>query len=416
MQFLFHTLSLTSSGGSRVVCDLASYLCEQGHDVTIVLDRNRIAFPLNPKVKVLLLKEYKLKDITPLYSGDTQAFQKHSDKKNKKTKKQKLRHKYKLIDSINEWKKYLLKILTYPSKKIAIKKLIEEINPDLVISHNMYYFLEHYLFYKGRNFCVVLHNSPNQVFIDRTVKTLLPLSYYYNETHCIGVSKGVSQEMLELFPKATVSTVYNPVDLDNIKALSTCEIPKSFIDKKYIVTVSSLAPGKRIDRTIKAFNQLQDDNINLVILGEGEEKASLMKLVDELGISHRVEFLGFIENPKPYMKHAQMLSFTSDYEGLGLVLVEALACGTPVLSTNCPSGPDEVLTGPLKQYLIEIKGRSEKDIVNDIAVTMKNILESPPKIMPNQIAQFSKERIVSSWESIAKRSNHGDKRKSYEIS
>lgn len=409
MQFLFHTLSLTSSGGSRVVCNLASYLCEQGHDVTIVLDRNRVAFPLHPKVKVLLLKEFKLKNITPLYTGDTQAFKKHSEKKNKKPKKVKLRHKYKVIDSINEWKKYLLKVLTYPSKKIVISKLIKEIKPDLVISHNMYYFLEHYLFYNGENFCVVLHNSPNQVFIDRTVKTLLPLSYYYNGTHCIGVSRGVSQEMIELFPKANISTVYNPLDFDKIEELSNFDVPDSLKNKNYIITVSSLAPGKRIDRTIKAFNKLKDNDLHLIILGEGEEKKSLIKLVEDLGISHKVEFLGFIENPKPYMKHAKMLSFTSDYEGLGLVLVEALACGTPVLSTNCPSGPDEILKGPLKKYLIEMKDRSESDIVDDIAVTMSNILESPPQIIPEQISQFSKESIVSSWESIAKRSAHSEK-------
>ncbi|ELV8635037.1 hypothetical protein QNE29_003369, partial [Vibrio vulnificus] len=89
MNFLFHTLSLTSSGGSRVLCNLATYLSERGHNVTIILERNRIAFPIHKNVKVLLLNEFGIKNITPKVQGDTEAFQNHIAKKKEKNKERK---------------------------------------------------------------------------------------------------------------------------------------------------------------------------------------------------------------------------------------------------------------------------------------------------------------------------------------
>ncbi|WP_217909381.1 hypothetical protein, partial [Vibrio vulnificus] len=109
-----------------------------------------------------------------------------------------------------------------------------------------YYFLEHYLFYNGTNFCITLHNSPNQVFIDRTVKSIFPISFFFNNRNCISVSKGVEKEMRALFPNSINQTIYNPLDVTEINKLSLEEIPNFFKDNKYIVTVSSLAPGKRI--------------------------------------------------------------------------------------------------------------------------------------------------------------------------
>ncbi|EJB8415334.1 TPA: glycosyltransferase [Vibrio vulnificus] len=408
MQFLFHTTSLASSGGSRVICNLASYLCDNGHKVTIVLDRNRIAFPINPNVRVILLKSLKIKDITPKTKGDTLQYKEHVTKKKQRNKKPKLRHKYKLINSINEWRRYLLKLLTFPSKYLVMKKLLNELKPNLVISHNMYYFLEHYAFYRKRNFCVVLHNSPNQVFIDRTVKSLFPISFFYKETMCIGVSKGVEQEMRILFPDSTNRTIYNPLDVDEIKFLSSEKVPDFFINNRYIVTVSSLAPGKRIDRTIKALGRLKDPDIKLVIIGEGEERKHLELLTKTLNLDRRVIFTGYIENPLPYMKNAELLSFTSDYEGFGLVLIEALACNTPIVSTDCPSGPNEILIDELKKYLIDIKNRHEEDIIDDLSHAMEQILLSPPEITYNHIKRFDKKEIVCQWEKLALRVNEND--------
>ncbi|MBG0754843.1 hypothetical protein BOO21_05665 [Vibrio cidicii] len=136
------------------------------------------------------------------------------------------------------------------------------------------------------------------------------------------------------------------------------------------------------------------------MFGDGEEKANLEKLALTLGVSERVLFTGFIENPWPYMKHAEFMSFTSNYEGFGQVLVECLATGTPVVSTNCQSGPAEILVGELSQYLVDIKDRDECAIVNDLSNMFNEILNNPPTITNDAIKRFSKEHTVRQWESL----------------
>ncbi len=120
MHFLFHSLSLTSSGGSRVITNLSNYLVEEGHQVSIIIDRNRVAFPLHKEVKVYHLKTFTIKDVTPKVVGDTSHFQKHVEKKTtKKPKKKKLREHSEFISNINEWKRYLLKVISFPIKKLT---------------------------------------------------------------------------------------------------------------------------------------------------------------------------------------------------------------------------------------------------------------------------------------------------------
>jgi len=403
MNFLFHTLSLTSSGGSRVIINLSNYLAENGHNIAIIIDRNRIAFPVHKNVKIYHLTNFKLKDVTPAYQGDTDHFQSHIKQKTEKKSKQKklkLRDKYPAIQSINEWKKYLLKLLTFPSKYFVMKDFLSDFKPDKIASHNMYYFLEHYFFYPKDKLQIVLHNSPKQVFIDRTVKSILPISSFFKNRVCVGVSKGVSEEMKSIFPviSSLPSTVYNPLDFEQIRRMANDELPDFYKNNQYIVTVSSLAPGKRIERTIHSFSMLNNKDIYLVILGSGEEEKRLRALCDELQITERVMFLGFIENPLPYMKHARLLSFTSDYEGLGLVLVEALACGTPVISTDCPHGPSEILTGSLSSFLVPINDRSEENIHNDLSSCMEKVLRSKVEIDDSLIEKFDRNYIVKQWE------------------
>jgi glycosyltransferase involved in cell wall biosynthesis len=119
-----------------------------------------------------------------------------------------------------------------------------------------------------------------------------------------------------------------------------------------IIAVGKLKPQKDFETLIKAFAKVRTKfKARLIILGEGPMLSDLNLLVEKLNITDDVIFEGFVQNPFKYMRNADLFVLSSKYEGLPGVLVQALACGCPVVSTDCPSGPREILEngryGPL---------------------------------------------------------------------
>ncbi len=111
-----------------------------------------------------------------------------------------------------------------------------------------------------------------------------------------------------------------------------------------ILGVGELGMRKDFSTLIRAFARLRAQRqARLVILGKGRQRDELLALATELGVASDVDLVGFQPNPYAYMQHAALFAFTSLWEGLGFVLIEALALGTPVVSTDCPSGPREIL-------------------------------------------------------------------------
>jgi glycosyltransferase involved in cell wall biosynthesis len=111
-----------------------------------------------------------------------------------------------------------------------------------------------------------------------------------------------------------------------------------------ILGVGRLTVQKDFPTLIRAFARVrQKRNARLLILGEGELRSELNALVAELGLQADVALPGFVENPFVFMRHASLFVLSSAWEGFGNVLVEAMACGMPVVSTDCPSGPAEIL-------------------------------------------------------------------------
>ncbi len=140
-------------------------------------------------------------------------------------------------------------------------------------------------------------------------------------------------------------TLYNAFDFDRIRAMSLQAVP-GLPAGPYIVSVARLEESQKDFATLlRAYAELASKRLpeDLVIVGDGPSRHALEALARELGILDRVQFVGFQANPFAWMRHARLMAFSSKMEGLGNVLIEALAVGQVVVSTDCPVGPREML-------------------------------------------------------------------------
>lgn len=166
----------------------------------------------------------------------------------------------------------------------------------------------------------------------------------------IAVSNGAAADQARFadVDAGLITTIYNPVvnpKLDRCRVLDQREADLLWSRAKYrIISAGNLKPQKNQALLLRAMKLLsQRLDVHLVILGEGQLRASLEQLAAELGITDRVTLPGFKAQPAPYFLSADMFALSSDWEGLPTVLIEALAAGTPIVSTDCPSGPREIL-------------------------------------------------------------------------
>ena len=167
----------------------------------------------------------------------------------------------------------------------------------------------------------------------------------------VAVSEGVARDLVSALgiPAAKVSVIPNPVVDDALREAAAAPPGHPwFADPaaRVFLAAGRLTPQKDFATLLRAFRLLRETTeARLVILGEGEERARLEAQVEELGLTRDVALPGFVENPYACMSRAAAFVLSSRWEGLPTVLIEALACGCPVVATDCPSGPREILGG-----------------------------------------------------------------------
>jgi glycosyltransferase involved in cell wall biosynthesis len=221
----------------------------------------------------------------------------------------------------------------------------------------------------------------------RAVKWWLLNQAYRTADRVVAVSDGVRNGLLESHHLSAqqVVTIHNPVDRDRIERLSTEPLPPNWNPaERHIVAVGRLGPEKDFSTLIESVRILLQQNefgdVRMWILGEGLLREQLTAEITAAGLSQHVLLRGFVVNPYPAIRHAAVLALSSRHEGLPGAILEAMTLGTPVVSTDCKSGPAELLAGGRFGTLVPV-GTPER-----LAAGLAEVLRDPAEARAKAVA------------------------------
>lgn len=219
----------------------------------------------------------------------------------------------------------------------------------------------------------------------------LKIRHTYENRNVVAVSAAVLRDLSDTLniQLRRKTVIHNPFDIAEIQRLA--DTPFNMQGKDYIIHVGRFHEHKRHDRLLRAY-ALSHIDAPLVMMGNGSDTRiqQLKQLAAELGIEHKIIIRPFEANPYPWIKGARLLVLSSDCEGFGNVLVESIICQTPPVSTNCPGGPAEILTGPLSRGLSELNDES-------LAKTLADIYANPPIVNTATISSFGINAICQQY-------------------
>lgn len=351
----FFMTSLHTGGGERVMIDLANHLVSLGEDVSIVVMKRSGSFQSR------IAKKVRIVDI------DT-----------------------------NRFVRAFVRCVIYLRKE----------KPDVVFSSYIHFNLVMLiaLFFSGvRARSIIRIGIPLSVvfakltsFTDRVIVPLLTRILYPMADVVWVVSKGIADDVSKVahLSREKITVIYNPKNAKEIQERAHQQKPEVFskTDGPFIVSAGRFTAQKDFPTLIQAFSIVHKEiGGHLVLLGDGSVRTEIETMVTNLDLDQYVSFEGNQENPFAYMKHADVFALSSRWEGLPNVLLEALACGTPIVATDCPSGGPREILAPETDYRVRLKGTIEKTAtgylvpVGDaalLATAIKYILQHKPTVDP----------------------------------
>lgn len=304
----------------------------------------------------------------------------------------------------------LKKIINFISRIYRLRKFVRDNHISCVISQGDFANIYSILSMHSAKKMLTIHGHFEQFLHERSVYIylyyfLIRILYKFSDI-IVAVSAGLLREGISIVnDQVPVKLINNMYPIDYICKRSQEHMPEefSFLESNpFIINVGSFCFQKGQDDLIDMFAELSiiHPDLRLVLIGRGEFKNSLQRRVLQHGLVDRVIWIDFLENPFSFMSRAKVFVLTSRSEGFGNVLVEAMACGTPVVAFDCPSGPEEILQDG--KWGVLVKNRDKilmRDAISELIIKddRRNLYS---KLGQQRAEMYSCETIVSQWEEL----------------
>lgn len=228
----------------------------------------------------------------------------------------------------------------------------------------------------------------------------------------VASSRGVAEDLARAagLPRERIVPIHNPVRIGEVRWRAREPAGHPWLDgagPPVVLAAGKLKPQKDFPTLLRAFARLRRRReVRLVVLGEGAGRPGLLALARELGVAADVALPGFVSNPFAFMARSALFALSSAWEGFANVIVEALACGCPVVSTDCPSGPSEILEGGRFGRLVPV-GDPEA-----LAEAMRGTLEAPPdpEALRKRAEEFGIELVAERYAAVLGLEPAGERR------
>lgn len=362
----FFLQDLKGGGAERSMVNIMNYLAEQGYPIDLVLVRREGPFlkQVSPKVNIVHLGTKKV------------------------------------LFSIPALARYL-----HRERPAALLSTLVHVNICAVTAHKLAR-TQTRLVIREANTVSYQRHSENDPFV-RYAYYFLP--YLYPEADIvISLSNDIAEELKTLLRHSQhkIVVIHNPLVTTRIGELVAPPIDYSwrFGDFDVVIGVGRLVSQKDFTTLIRAFATVRQKRpAKLLILGEGPLRSELERLVNDLGLSQDVDMPGFVDNPYAYMAKASVFVLSSAWEGFSNVLIEAMACGVPIVATDCPGASSEILEGGKYGKLVPV-GNAEA-----MAKAILETLENPPdtRAARERAQAFSVERIAEQYLDVLLPSRNG---------